>query len=455
MAEQDLLSRIKQSLPAVAQIIEKDFRQDLDARISVLDLSYNALLVNVYRGKKLSNRELDAYNNIYDTLIKVIKEACSKKTFTSLEDQAFLPLFNQKRSVGPILIDNGKDDIFIVGKNFSAIREFVTKYISKNPLLKASRFGEKTLFQPIVNQKGVPTGDYKRTTKSKVDIGHIPAESNENLTSPLEAKIQSVLEYGISTGSARIQSIAKEALTSLYSIQADISYNFKNTAPEAIERAQKVLGTGYLVLTLHTEKKNNQFAVLEKKVYDKLLADIALSLKLDTVRGSNSIRQDIREGLINILSGNDKKLSRHKTQTGKATKNIKSSVTVNTVKPKLPDLRFYRSDKAITNLPSLLSLINANLHDQIKRNMGTGTRNDVLNYKSGRFAKSAKVERLSESREGMITAFYSYMKNPYATFSKGGQQERPTSRDPKLLISKSIREIAQTVVANRMRAVNV
>jgi hypothetical protein len=55
----------------------------------------------------------------------------------------------------------------------------------------------------------------------------------------------------------------------------------------------------------------------------------------------------------------------------------------------------------------------------------------------------------------MITAFYSYMKNPYATFSGGGQQQYPRSRDPKLLISKSIREIAATQVGNRLRAVNV
>jgi len=47
------------------------------------------------------------------------------------------------------------------------------------------------------------------------------------------------------------------------------------------------------------------------------------------------------------------------------------------------------------------------------------------------------------------------MKNPYATFSQGGQQSRPASRDPKLLISKSIREIVQQQVGNRLRAVNI
>jgi hypothetical protein len=111
--------------------------------------------------------------------------------------------------------------------------------------------------------------------------------------------------------------------------------------------------------------------------------------------------------------------------------------------------------KTIINLPNLLNLINANLHDQIQRNMGTGNSRDVLNYRTGRFAESVKVERLSESRQGMITAFYSYMKNPYATFSKGGRQQYPRSRDPKTLITKSIREIAQTMVTNQLRAVNV
>lgn len=111
--------------------------------------------------------------------------------------------------------------------------------------------------------------------------------------------------------------------------------------------------------------------------------------------------------------------------------------------------------ESMVNLQVLQNLINSGLFEQIRKNMGTGDRRDILNYRTGRLAMSAKVERLSESREGMITAFYSYMKNPYATFSKGGRQERPTSRDPKLLISKSIRELVQPMVANRMRAVSL
>jgi hypothetical protein len=107
------------------------------------------------------------------------------------------------------------------------------------------------------------------------------------------------------------------------------------------------------------------------------------------------------------------------------------------------------------NSVSLMNLINTHLQNVVSANMGDGNSKTVLNYRTGRLAGSAKVENLSYSKEGMITAFYSYMKNPYATFSAGGKQSKPVSRDPKLLIGKSIREIAQTIVSNKLRAVAI
>lgn len=116
-----------------------------------------------------------------------------------------------------------------------------------------------------------------------------------------------------------------------------------------------------------------------------------------------------------------------------------------------------KTQAGVSSIPlqQLLALINGAIQQKLRQNMGDGNRKDVLNYRSGRFSESVKVERLQESRQGMITAFYTYMKNPYATFSEGGRQQQPRSRDPKSLISKSIREIAAQQVGNRMRAVLV
>jgi len=151
---------------------------------------------------------------------------------------------------------------------------------------------------------------------------------------------------------------------------------------------------------------------------------------------------------INITrSAKDKNL--HKKEIQKVTKII---AELQSLKSKEASIR---SQAKTTNLTNLQNLINQSLVERVKQNMGTGNRRDVLNLRTGRFAESVKVERMTESREGMITAFYSYMKNPYATFSQGGRQENPKSRDPKLLIAKSIREIATTQVANRLRSVSL
>lgn len=107
------------------------------------------------------------------------------------------------------------------------------------------------------------------------------------------------------------------------------------------------------------------------------------------------------------------------------------------------------------SLVNLQMLLNTHLQDVVSANMGDGSRGDILNYRTGRFAASVKVERLTQSREGMISAFYNYMRNPYQTFEPGYKMGSLKTRDPKILISKSIREIAATKVGNRLRAVLV
>lgn len=160
--------------------------------------------------------------------------------------------------------------------------------------------------------------------------------------------------------------------------------------------------------------------------------DNIVELTIRKVEGQEKLKSDIRK------AKSDLKSLKAKTNAAKA------KVANNAPKLQLQ-----------TSLTGLQSLINRHLQDAISANMGGGERSDILNYRTGRFASTVKVERMSQSREGMITAFYSFMKNPYATFSQGGRQSIPTSRDPKLLIARSIREIAAEKVANRLRAVSV
>jgi len=195
---------------------------------------------------------------------------------------------------------------------------------------------------------------------------------------------------------------------------------------------------------------------------------------LVNTKGSPSIVEAIEDNIINTVLGKKRKsnittkISNKvviKTKDPAANAEIKelaknlSRIKAETARSKTTVLKLKQEEatKRATILPTagLLALLNAKLFEQIQKNMGTGNETKVLNFRSGRFAESARVERLSQSREGMVSAFYSYMRNPYGTFSEGGKQQYPRSRDPKALISKSIREIGATMVGNRMRSVLV
>jgi len=195
------------------------------------------------------------------------------------------------------------------------------------------------------------------------------------------------------------------------------------------------------------------------------------------LQSSPKLVELVEDTLVSALSSKSKKFAKEysgvinnfaplKLQATSGADNLKASINktkqklnklkADTKKAKTDGAKFLRTQTGqFYSLPSLQQLINSMLAKTIKQNMGTGNRRDILNLRTGRFAESVRVERMSESREGMITAFYSYMRNPYGTFSQGGRQEIPKSRDPKLLIAESIREIAAQQVKNRLRAVLV
>jgi len=162
-----------------------------------------------------------------------------------------------------------------------------------------------------------------------------------------------------------------------------------------------------------------------------------------------------------ILNNNIPIVKQGISKIAKASKNIQktlSSKKSNIIKP----VNITKKSNPIRNLQgrfyslaNLQVLLNTHLQDVISANMGNGSDKSVLNYRTGRFAAAPQVERLSQSREGLITAFYSYMKNPYQTFEPGFKQGSPKTRDPRLLISKSIHEIAATMVGNKLRAVSI
>lgn len=104
------------------------------------------------------------------------------------------------------------------------------------------------------------------------------------------------------------------------------------------------------------------------------------------------------------------------------------------------------------DLGTLLLIINKEAFEIVKRNMGDGSRKDILNYRTGRFARS--VRGTSITMEGdTTTLYYTFMRYPYDTFMPGGAQEVPRTRRPDRLIERSIRQIATEHAVTKFRAV--
>lgn len=282
----------------------------------------------------------------------------------------------------------------------------------------------------------------------------------------------------LNSRSGRVLASISGRLTKLQKLAFDIQYG--KLAGKSLELKEKefrksldALFKSFEAVNTYIDKLSGFFINSKRNILEPAEKALVATLraKSDTIfknlaasSGSDSIETSIIKTVTNPLKGLSKpqqQVTKIPTITNKLQKQttVKKVPVLKPKKLKIPTVSSIRSiinvSKSTNALASLQVLLNSKLHDQIRSNMGTGNRQDVLNYRTGRFAQSARVERLSESRQGMITAFYTYMKNPYATFSKGGRQEMPASRDPKLLISKSIRELAGPLVSNRMRAVLV
>jgi hypothetical protein len=134
-----------------------------------------------------------------------------------------------------------------------------------------------------------------------------------------------------------------------------------------------------------------------------------------------------------------------KKKTVKAkTKTKKSKVVFNPRTKSKEIKRKVASGTPSTSLISLAALINQKLPRVVAGNMTL----PGLQYRSGRFANSARVTDITRTQQGFPSIGYTYQRNPYQTFEPGGRQGS-TERDPRVVIDRSIREIAGELLVGR------
>lgn len=143
------------------------------------------------------------------------------------------------------------------------------------------------------------------------------------------------------------------------------------------------------------------------------------------------------------------KSSGKKKATTKATKAKKARASLGAAALPAKMRRRKRTTKpsAARQPLELLGLLNKRLPDTVRKNMNP----PHLVNRSGRFADSVKVTEIAQTNKGFPSIGYTYQKNPYEVFEMGNGDDRwaTPERDPRVLIDRSIREVAAQFAIGR------
>ena len=141
----------------------------------------------------------------------------------------------------------------------------------------------------------------------------------------------------------------------------------------------------------------------------------------------------------------DKSSGRTKTKAKRRTKSRNVTLSAGALGRGYRKKNKSRVDQVVGNNPlALATLINRALPEVVASKMTV----PALQYRTGRFSRSAEVKNVSVGARGGTVIEYTYMKDPYQTFEPGNAQGS-TFRDPRKIIGESIRQIAQGIVGNK------
>jgi hypothetical protein len=185
---------------------------------------------------------------------------------------------------------------------------------------------------------------------------------------------------------------------------------------------------------------------------ESLESEVTAETLVKQLRMSPSIEDRIADNIIDIFK--DKKSKSYKKS--KKEKTILTTTEKSDIK--IPIIAWGGSailPEEDLDLNSKIPYLNTRLHDKIQQNMGKGNAKQILNYRTGRFARSAEIERFWPSKEkGAVNAAVRYMRYPYGTFEPGGRLHKP-GRDPHVIFRRSIRQLLQEEKIATLRRVKV
>lgn len=276
-----------------------------------------------------------------------------------------------------------------------------------------------------------------KTDFNRIDIGHTAGFGREDKNTVAGIRIKRALEAGIGD-TVLASKIFNRYDKKLSDIHAKYKVDFSKS-PSLGKDLQGNLSFVYVV---------PQDADINRKIIAKFEQRLTTGFIQDLINTytSPTINEMLLEELEDSFFGRKISTKKYKKVKSGRLDLVKGDVPITNVRLSEPV-----SDRDTSLSPlRLQKLINLKLHDQIRKNMGKGESRDVLNYRTGRFARSAKAVGVRNTTKNTLDVNYTYMRYPYDTFLPGGRLYKP-GRNPKTIIGKSIREIAREFVSNNFK----
>jgi len=348
---------------------------------------------------------------------------------------------------------------------FASQTQFIHEGLGKSDSTQTVGTEQSKILRNVATGQKTSTGtgaDSVKGLKDYISDAELDEAIDESIT-------KSVGKIRLSTRDAREK--GKEAIISMVK---DIEFLWQKTEKNSLNIYKgEIVVRGKIGPSTKNRPGNNSldWTLLRPRIEQALIAEFsASSNKYEDLGGSQTPKQKITSGVLDSVekeirsnlknsknvrvkvTSKSKKQEKSKTTTGKkpgkatTKKSTKSTVKIPIVKTKAkkPSSSTKKGEDPRSSLLKLQTLLNKKLPVQVRRNMGTPR----LVNRTGRFSNSVEVKSITTSARGMPTINYTYQKYPYQTFEPGFAQGS-RARDPKTLISKSIRDIATDILKER------
>ena len=230
-----------------------------------------------------------------------------------------------------------------------------------------------------------------------------------------------------------------------------------------------VLSATYLPFITFQDKYINRTThqareVVAKKVVESFFEKIGAE-GLASMEGSSTLKEkmiskaispivsvDIKSKKVTIDARIDPRKVKLKTK-GKASqgkkpkRKAKFKVTQSKSAGVKPTGRVKKATASNFSVAAIMGNLNAKLPDRVAQNMGP----PALEYRTGRFASSVRATDVVTTPKGFPSIGYTYQRDPYEVFENtSGSRFADAQRDPRVIIDKSIREIAAEMAIGRL-----